>query len=70
MTIARLATTPCITAEEISPTCIHITAADGFRLVVTKQDRMSGQFWAFENSPPSAVCHFNLRYLIHQALNP
>lgn len=69
MTIARLATIPCISVKEISQTCIHITAADGFRLTVNKQDRMGGPFWAFENSPPSAISHFNLRYRIHQELN-
>ena len=70
MSLARLCTIPSISLEQLSDTRIRITAEDGFRLVVTQQDRMDGPFWAFENSPPSAISHFHLRYLIHQALNP
>lgn len=70
MSLARLYIIPSISLEQLSDTRIRITADDGFRLTVTQQDRMGGPFWAFENSPPSAVCHFNLRYRIHQALNP
>lgn len=69
MTLAKLCTVPCISLEQLSDTNIRITADDGFRLVVKRIDRMGGEFWAFDNSPPSAVCHFNLRYRIHQALN-
>ena len=69
MSLTKLCTVPCISLEQLSDSCIRITADDGFSLVVTKQDRMGGEFWAFDNSPPSAVCHFNLRYRIHQALN-
>ena len=69
MSLARLCTIPCISFEQLSDTRIRIAADDGFRLIVTKQDRMGGPFWAFDNSPPSAISHFHLRYLIHQALN-
>ena len=70
MNLAKLCTIPRISLEQLSDTRIRITADDGFRLTVTQQDRMGGKFWAFENSPPSAISHFHLRYLIHQALNP
>lgn len=69
MTIARLAEVPCINVEELSPTRIRITAEDGFRLLLNKVERIHGSFWEFENCPPSAIVHFNLRYKINKALN-
>jgi hypothetical protein len=69
MTLAKLCTIPCIHVEEISDTGIRITADDGFRLVLRKADRLLGPFWEFQNSPPSAISHFHLRYLINKALN-
>lgn len=69
MSIERLSMVPCIKAEELSDTRIRITADDGFRLIVNKVQRTHGPFWKFENNPPSAIVHLNLRYKINQALN-
>lgn len=69
MSVERLSLVPCINAEEISDTRIRITAEDGFRLIVNRVQRIHGSFWEFENNPPSAIVHFNLRYRINKALN-
>lgn len=69
MTIAKLCAIPCIHVEQLSDTRIRITAEDGFRLLLNKVERIHGSFWEFENNPPSAIVHFNLRYRINKALN-
>ena len=66
---ARLYGIPCIHTEALSDARIRITADDGFRLIVSKVQRIHGQFWEFENNPPSAIVHCNLRYRINKALN-
>ena len=66
---ARLYGIPCITAEALSEIRIRITADDGFRLIVNKVQKIHGLFWKFENNPPSAIVHLNLRYKIDKALN-
>lgn len=69
MSIDALNDIPHITIDG-TPEFLHITAPDGFSLTCIQIDTLHGKFWRFDPaSKVTDITHFNLRYLINQALN-